>query len=286
MSSAQSRMKAFSDGFPRVVYGTTEHRLSRDTAAAGMLCVMVLNVIFFSALRVEKGLSVPAAQISVHSVQTQFRIVPKNVRQSRPEMKKLLTENSVFEIPAQKPPEVKPEPAPKPAPMPNAEEKKPKPEPKPEPHRKKVSRPKPAPKAEVRAQTVEKAAAAVGAVSGDGQVESPSSSGTASMSGATGGSGDRSDRRSEALAVIVQALEKYKQYPRQARRSGAEGVCQLLVHVGADGRVEACTLTEGSGRSVLDAAAARLGEKIVGLQVGTKGGFKVIVPVHYRLKDG
>lgn len=86
-----------------------------------------------------------------------------------------------------------------------------------------------------------------------------------------------------ALAAVLQAVEKYKQYPRQARRSGAEGTCLLMVQIGEDGRVASCLLEKCSGRAVLDAAARRLGEKLAGLRVGTEGGFQILVPVYYRL---
>ena len=91
--------------------------------------------------------------------------------------------------------------------------------------------------------------------------------------------------KSEVLAVILQAVEKHKRDPRQGRRSGAEGTCTLMVQVGADGRVVSCSLAEPSGRTVLDAASRRLGEKLVGLDVGSSGSLRVLIPVHYRLTD-
>ena len=84
---------------------------------------------------------------------------------------------------------------------------------------------------------------------------------------------------------LLQAVEKHKRYPRQGRRSGAEGTCTLMVQIGADGRVVSCSLAEASGRTVLDAAARRLGEKLVGLDVGSSGALRVLIPVHYRLTD-
>lgn len=103
-----------------------------------------------------------------------------------------------------------------------------------------------------------------------------------------GGTEERPDDKSKALGTILNALNRHKRYPRQARRIGAEGTVQLLVTISADGKVSACSLGKGSGFGMLDAATERLGEKLIGLDVpsvrGGKG-FQVLVPVRYSLKD-
>lgn len=98
---------------------------------------------------------------------------------------------------------------------------------------------------------------------------------------------DRVDDRSAVLAVVLEALNRHKRYPKQARRLGAEGTVRLLVTVGAEGKIQACGLGKSSGHSVLDAAAARLGEKLVRLEVPVQGGksFQILIPVRYSLKD-
>ena len=102
------------------------------------------------------------------------------------------------------------------------------------------------------------------------------------------GTEERPDDKSKALGTILNALNRHKRYPRQARRIGAEGTVQLLVTISADGKVSACSLGKGSGFGMLDAATERLGEKLIGLDVpsvrGGKG-FQVLVPVRYSLKD-
>ena len=105
------------------------------------------------------------------------------------------------------------------------------------------------------------------------------------------GRGERRNGRttkSKALGAILDALNRHKRYPKQARRIGAEGTVQLLVTISADGKVSACSLGKGSGFGVLDTATERLGEKLVGLDIpsvrGGKG-FQVLVPVRYSLKD-
>ena len=103
-----------------------------------------------------------------------------------------------------------------------------------------------------------------------------------------GGTQERPDDKSKALGTILDALNRHKRYPKQARRIGAEGTVQLLVTISADGKVSACSLGKGSGFGVLDTATERLGEKLVGLDIpsvrGGKG-FQVVVPVRYSLKD-
>ena len=103
-----------------------------------------------------------------------------------------------------------------------------------------------------------------------------------------GGTQERPDDKSKALGAILDALNRHKRYPKQARRIGAEGTVQLLVTISADGKVSACSLGKGSGFGVLDTATERLGEKLVGLDIPSvrgRKGFQVLVPVRYSLKD-
>ena len=85
---------------------------------------------------------------------------------------------------------------------------------------------------------------------------------------------ERPDDKSKALGTILDALNRHKRYPKQARRIGAEGTVQLLVTISADGKVSACSLGKGSGFGVLDTATERLGEKLVGLDIPSVRGGK------------
>lgn len=268
-------------------------RRSRHVAAAGMCGVMSFTMLSVFSLLAEQTLTLPAVQTGGTAlVHAQFRtLAPAPAPQT--EVKRLLAEDSPFEIPEPAAPEkkVEPEVAPEPK-MADTPKLAPKPEPKPE------RKPKPAParkpaKAEAvktprpkaaQPEMADTDAAARGASGAAGTALTPGKA-AASMPGAAGSVKSEPDK-SAALAVLLQAVERHKQYPRQGRRSGAEGTCRLLVHVASDGRVSACSLSEGSGKSVLDAAAKRLGEKLVGLSVAQTGGFQVLIPVHYRLTDG
>lgn len=103
-----------------------------------------------------------------------------------------------------------------------------------------------------------------------------------------GGTQEQPDDKGKALGAILDALNRHKRYPEQARRIGAEGTVQLLVTISADGKVSACSLGRGSGLGVLDTTTGRLDEKFVGLDIpsvrGGKG-FQALVPVRYSLKD-
>ena len=272
----------------RILYGLTAQRRSRNAAAFGMFGLMTLSAALGAWLLTERSVSLPALEARrVTLVHTQFRFVPEK-RQERPEMRKILTEESAFEVPA--PPEVKPEPE-KVTPEPEVRfEPKPEAKPAPKPAVKPASRPqvKPRPRPEpVAKKAVPKAAAAPQAKAFAASSEKGAVSGSAALSvpKAAGGEKAEKGRRTEVLAAILQAVEKHKRYPRQGRRSGAEGTCTLMVQVGPDGRVVSCSLTGSSGRTVLDAASKRLGEKLVGLDVGSRGSLRVLVPVHYRLTD-
>jgi len=104
--------------------------------------------------------------------------------------------------------------------------------------------------------------------------------------GVVGGSVDvPATARNMALSKIVNAVERYKNYPKQARRIGAEGLAMLLVSVDAQGRVTVSSLQKSSGQASLDSATRELGEKLAGLDTGVRGAaFSVCVPVEYKLK--
>lgn len=81
------------------------------------------------------------------------------------------------------------------------------------------------------------------------------------------------------LHKLLGAIEQYKNYPKHARRTGAEGTAILLVQVGNDGKVTGSSLHRGSGHGVLDLATEQLGTRLAGLDTGVRGSsFSVRVP--------
>ncbi len=279
MSSALSvaTTVSYSRCTARTLYGLAAQRRSRNMAVVGLFAVMTLTMALCLALHAERTLNLPALQPHrVELVQPQFRFVSEQ-KADTSEVEKILTEESSFEIPEEMVPKAEPEPQT----LPPEPEPVIKPEPQKAPELKPEVRPKPKPKPAVKKpiprpeSTPEAVPAPAKAVSGS----------AVSMPGAGGNVAAESRRSSEVLAAILQIVEKHKRYPRQGRRSGAEGTCTLAVQIGADGRVFSCTLFESSGRSVLDAASKKLGEKLLNLNVGSPGSLKVLVPVHYRLTD-
>lgn len=99
-------------------------------------------------------------------------------------------------------------------------------------------------------------------------------------------SGEASEQeKAVALGLLMQAIERYKSYPKQARRTGAQGTVSLLVSVGQDGRVKGWEVRQGSGHVLLDSATRQLGEKLNGLDTGLRGKeVGIVVPVRYALR--
>lgn len=248
------------------VYGEQARRRSRNCAALGMFGLFSA-MLALCAFQPQKSISLPAMERRVVMVMEQ--LPPPVPKAKEPELKKIVAEDSDFLIPEEPKLEPKPEPVvekPKPVPPPPPVKEKPKPKPKPKPKAKPAPKPEPVKKAVEEVKGVENAApTAVPAAVGNARAEA--------------------SRESAVLAAILQTLEKHKRYPRAGRRSGAEGTCGLMVRIGPDGKVVAAEVQEKSGKSVLDAAASRLGEKLVGLYVGSAGALNVLVPVHYRLTD-
>lgn len=88
-----------------------------------------------------------------------------------------------------------------------------------------------------------------------------------------------------ALRFLLTELERRKRYPKQARRTGAQGLVTLKVSIGFDGKVKGCAVVKNCGLRVLDAEAARLGSKLLGLDTGLRGeAFSVQIPVRYTLQ--
>jgi protein TonB len=61
-------------------------------------------------------------------------------------------------------------------------------------------------------------------------------------------------RRSYAAAVLA-AIARERRYPDAARRTGQEGVAEIVVTLGRDGRLASARLARSSGHARLDSAA-------------------------------
>lgn len=96
-----------------------------------------------------------------------------------------------------------------------------------------------------------------------------------------------SELKNEIAAKIVYQMERYKKYPKQARRISAEGIAKVTFSVNAAGIVASADISYSSGYAVLDNAALQAAEKIVGSKVVTNETYndllQVTVPVNFYL---
>lgn len=232
-------------------YGSTALRRSRDGAAALTGCIAALGAAGIFAVTAGKVLPpTPSAPPAMMFMRVMEEITPEDLPPADEELQKILAEDSEFDIPA--PP-------------------RPEPEPKREAPRRKQP---PAPVKEAPRES-----AAVNAPAGE-------ISGSSADAAAVAERRAEGELRSRLLDRLIAEIEKRKKYPRQARRSGAEGTCTLEIRVDAAGVVQGCGLAKGSGSPVLDAATSRLAGRLAGLNTGVRGkAFRVLIPVRYSLRD-
>lgn len=96
------------------------------------------------------------------------------------------------------------------------------------------------------------------------------------------------DMKNVTAANIVYMMERYKEYPKQARRLNAEGITNITFSIEKNGVVQGAEITKSSGYTVLDNAALKAAQKIVGLNAVNNNSYneylKVTVPVDFYLK--
>lgn len=93
--------------------------------------------------------------------------------------------------------------------------------------------------------------------------------------------------KQEAAARIVNQMERYKKYPKQARRIGAEGISKVTFSLDTNGVVAGIKLSLTSGNKLLDNAALKAAEKIIGYKAVVDNSYgkllEVTVPVDFYL---
>ncbi len=177
-------------------------------------------------------------------------------------------------------PEVKPEPKlePKPEPPPPIEKLKAKPVPKHKPAAKAAAKPKPV--VESKAPPLEP------------QTPAPEIRGQAEegASGGTGGDGmhhaaNSNVLRQSALAIIVDTIDANKSYPRRARQNGIEGTVVLRVTIGSGGRILTVDVRKKHASVLLNRAALKAADKLIGMRFEGIGPLEVDVPVVFDLQS-
>lgn len=262
---------------------------SRNYALGITSSIVMLAALLLSLPRPSQNLLLPSA--TAGPLALSLRLEAKVEPDQRLIERRILADDSPFTaaLPPQPEPE-KPKEDPKPEEKPQIVEQKPKVQPP-------VAKPEPRKVAAQKAQPHEQKNAVPGPRHQVGHPEGSPDGGVAGgvLGGVPGGKaggvaggvpgGVSASTKNMALSKILSAVEKNKNYPKHARRSGAEGLVILLVSVNDQGRITASSLDKHCGQAALDNATKELGEKLIGLNTGVQGAaFSVRVPVEYKLK--
>ena len=285
MSSARSRAQNSSAVQDWRSYGKNARRLSRNSASAGLLAAALLAA--FIPLHPQTRISLPPLERRILITMESAAPPPTAEAIGPDEPQKLVTEESEYRIEEElRPPEPHaekiPEVAPPKAPVTeSAEEKAPVREAAPKPPRKtetKAKQPKKSPPKAAPSRSASK-------LPDSDPVPGRQAAASTPPAPAVAGTAIPDADRGKVAAAVLQAVERYKKYPKAARRSGAEGRLMITVKVGVDGRIASCNVSTPSGKAALDAAGSLLAEKLIGVSVGGSSPVTVTVPVVYRLSD-
>ncbi len=94
----------------------------------------------------------------------------------------------------------------------------------------------------------------------------------------TGASGD------QIIAELLNAVNRYKEYPRAAERAGIQGINYLNVTIDPDGRITGASLTQGSGNSMLDGASQDVATQLRSVQLSAPNrDMSVNIPIQYSI---
>lgn len=179
--------------------------------------------------------------------------------------------------------EAKPEPVIEPKPKPVLEVK-PKPEPPPpikKPKAKPVPKPKTAPKTVPKPEPVVEPQAPAPEIRGQAEE---------GVSGGMGGTGSHHSESSDAarqsaLALIVDTIDANKSYPRRARQNGIEGIVMLRVTIDSYGRILTVDVKKKHASVLLNRAAFKAANKLIGMRLEGIGPLEVDVPVVFELEN-
>ena len=238
-------------------------RLAVAAAALGLLAAGLLTV-------VQKAIAVPELTKGILRDETTVVIETVPVTPVKEPLVEHLADASDVKVEA-KPVEETPPPPPPEAPK-VIEEPKPQPvvKKKPPVKKKPVKKDLPVAKTEVKAS--------------DGTKAPTAASGGDSASPAQGtASGVSADARNAALAKIVAVIDEHKRYPRRARQTGAEGDVVLAVTIDVNGIVTGVVLKKPHPSVLLNRAALKAAEPLVGQKLPLSAPLTVEVPVRFTI---
>lgn len=239
-------------------------RVAVAAAALGLLAAGLLTV-------VQKAIAVPELTKGILRDETTVVIETVPMTPAKEPLVEHLADASDVKVEA-KPEPVEETPPPPPPEAPKViEEPKPKPVVKKPPVKKKpVKKDLPVDKTEVKASDGAKASAALSG----GDSASPAQ-GTAS--------GASADARNTALATIVAVIDEHKRYPRRARQTGAEGDVVLAVTIDGNGIVTSVVLKKPHASVLLNRAALKAAEPLIGVKLPLSAPLTVEVPVRFTI---
>lgn len=239
-------------------------RVAVAAAALGLLAAGLLTI-------VQKAIAVPELTKGILRDETTVVIETVPMTPAKEPLVEHLANTSDVKVEA-KPEPVEETPPPPPPEAPKVIEK-PKPKPvvkKPPVKKKPVKKDLPVDKTEVKASDGAKASAALSG----GDSTSPAQ-GTAS--------GASADARNTALATIVAVIDEHKRYPRRARQTGAEGDVVLAVTIDGNGIVTGVVLKKPHPSVLLNRAALKAAEPLIGVKLPLSAPLTVEVPVRFTI---
>ena len=240
-------------------------RVAVAAAALGLLAAGLLTV-------VQKAIAVPELTKGILRDETTVVIETVPMTPAKEPLVEHLADASDVKVEA-KPEPVKEETPPPPPPEAPKVIEKTKPKPvvnKPPVKKKPVKKDLPVDKTEVKASDGAKASAALSG----GDSASPAQ-GTAS--------GTSADARNAALAKIVTVIDEHKRYPRRARQTGAEGDVVLAVTIDGNGIVTGVVLKKPHASVLLNRAALKAAEPLIGVEFPLSAPLTVEVPVRFTI---
>ena len=240
-------------------------RVAVTAAALGLLAAGLLTV-------VQKAIAVPELTKGILRDETTVVIETVPMTPAKEPLVEHLSDASDVKVEA-KPEPIKEETPPPPPPEAPKVIEKPKPKPvvkKPPVKKKPVKKDLPVDKTEVKASDGAKASAA------------PSGGDSASPAQGTA-SGTSADARNIALATIVAVIDEHKRYPRRARQTGAEGDVVLAVTIDGNGIVTGVVLKKPHASVLLNRAALKAAEPLIGVKLPLSAPLTVEVPVRFTI---
>lgn len=240
-------------------------RVAVAAAALGLLAAGLLTV-------VQKAIAVPELTKGILRDETTVVIETVPMTPAKEPLVEHLADASDVKVEANPEPVKEETPSPPPPEAPKViEEPKPKPVVKKPPVKKKpVKKDLPVDKTEVKAS--------------DGAKASTALSGGNSASPAQGtASGTSADARNAALAKIVAVIDEHKRYPRRARQTGAAGDVVLAVTIDGNGIVTGVVLKKTHASVLLNRAALKAAEPLIGVKLPLSAPLTVEVPVRFTI---